>query len=54
MRTKRSVPIMSLKEQVGAPQPMVAFRPDDDAAWHRRAQLSTLALPAMRASFWIE
>ena len=32
IKIKRSVPIMSESEHVGAPQPMVAFKPTADAA----------------------
>src|SRR5438552_16962575 len=53
MSTTRSVPMRSLKEQVGAPQPRVALSPLALAAWQRRAHESTLGEPAMRASFWM-
>ena len=50
MTIKRSVPIQSESESVGAANPIVSLRPIVEAAWQRRAQLSICGVPATRAA----
>jgi hypothetical protein len=49
--TMRSVPSQSVYEQVVAPWPSVLLIATVEAAWHRRAELSTWLVPIARAAF---
>ena len=50
MSTMRSLSSTSGNEHVVAAAPMASLRATVDGAWHRRAALSTLAMPIARAA----